>query len=163
MDHFDQLIKEKAEKKVFKFKPLFWLLFAKSAGFSAFSTIQIISGVVVITGVVGGSTYFGIKNYQKNHTETNPKNIIDTSYQHSSKPDPNTMIIDSFQVENKSNNKETIPLKNAQKDSEPIQIKQSTLPKKEVKDSIPLKKISNDPYFGRRILTIDPDTILTND
>lgn len=163
MDHFDQLIKEKAEKKVFKYKPLFWLLFAKSAGFSAFSMLQIISGVIVITGVVGGSTYFGIKNYQKKHPERNPKNRIDTSYQHPSKSDPNTLIIDSFQVDNDSNNKNAIPINNTPKDSESIQIKQSTLPNKEVKDTIPTKKISNDPYLGRRILTIDPDTILTND
>lgn len=163
MDHFDQLIKEKAEKKVFKYKPLFWLLFAKSAGFSAFSMLQIISGVIVITGVVGGSSYFGIKNYQKKHPERNPKNRIDTSYQHPSKPDPNTLIIDSFPVENNSKNIEEVSVKNVPQKSEPIQIKQSTLPYKEVKDTIPSKKISNDPYLGRRILTIDPDTILTND
>ena len=58
MDQFDELIKEKAEKKVFKYKPLFWILFAKSAGISAFSAVQIISTVVIIGGLAG---YFILK------------------------------------------------------------------------------------------------------
>ena len=57
MDQFDKLVKEKAEKREFKYKPIFWLLFAKQAGFMAFSAIQIISGVLIVGGIISGSVF----------------------------------------------------------------------------------------------------------
>ena len=164
MDQFDQLIKEKAEKKEFKYKRLFWLMFAKSAGITAYSAIQIITGVVVITGVVGGATYFGVKNFQKNHPDKTPKNVIDTT-SNITNPGPtnNTLQIDSLKVETNSITIEPEKPKVSTKKPDPVQ-KEQTLPVvKVIKDTIPPKKVYRDPYVGRRILTIDPDTILTNE
>jgi len=164
MDQFDQLIKEKAEKKEFKYKPLFWLMFVKSAGITAYSAIQIITGVVVITGVVGGATYFGVKNFQKNHPDKTPKNVIDTT-SNITNPGPtnNTLQIDSLKVETNSITIEPEKPKVSTKKPDPVQ-KEQTLPVvKVIKDTIPPKKVYRDPYVGRRILTIDPDTILTNE
>ena len=164
MDQFDQLIKEKAEKKEFKYKPLFWLKFAKSAGITTYSAIQVITGIVVITGVIGGTTYFGVKNYQKNHPIKNPKNIIDTTtFETQNEPAPNTITIDTFKVDNNTNIVEPNKPKTSQKGINSLQTNQSSSPTKVIKDSVPTKKTNRDPYVGRRILTIDPDTILTND
>lgn len=164
MDQFDQLIKEKAEKKEFKYKRLFWLMFAKSAGITAYSAIQIITGVVVITGVVGGATYFGVKNFQKNHSDQTPNNIIDSTTQIIPvKPIMDTIQVDTFKVENTPSITETNKPKGTLKNSNPVETKQSTIPSKVVKDTIPTKNVYKDPYVGRRILTINPDTILTND
>lgn len=164
MDQFDQLIKEKAEKKEFKYKPLFWLMFAKSAGITAYSAIQVITGIVVITGVIGGTTYFGVKNYQKNHTDQTPKNILDSTEQIIPvEPIMDTIQVDTFKTENTSSITETNKPKGTSKNSTPLKTEQSTIPSKVVKDTITPKKIYKDPYVGRRILTIDPDTILTND
>lgn len=164
MDQFDQLIKEKAEKKEFKYKPLFWLMFAKSAGITAYSAIQVITGIVVITGVIGGTTYFGVKNYQKNHPDKTPKNVMDTtSNLKPSEPMNSTIQIDTFKVENNTNTVETEKPKNKTKKPDPVQSEQTNPPVKVIKDTIPTKKVYRDPYVGRRILTIDPDTILTND
>ncbi|HPE40195.1 MAG TPA: hypothetical protein PLI77_03805 [Bacteroidales bacterium] len=163
MDQFDQLIKEKAEKKVFKYKPLFWFLFAKSAGISAFSAIQIVSGVVIITGVVGGTTYFGIKSLQK---EQNPKPetiLIDTVI---SQPKP-TVTPDTIQltpeglIPSQPNNK-VVHVTPSKTQTQKIIEQPKPDPKPNI-DSINKLKRERDPFYGRRILTIDPDTILTND
>ncbi len=164
MDQFDQLIKEKAEKKEFKYKRLFWLMFAKSAGITAYSAIQIITGVVVISGVIGGATYFGVKNYQKTHPDKTQNSIIDTTK--SLKPiesASDTLQIDTLKAENILNVVEPKNPKTTTKKSEPVQVEHGTPPAKVIKDTIPPKKVHRDPYVGRRILTIDPDTILTND
>ena len=164
MDQFDQLIKEKAEKKEFKYKPLFWLLFAKSAGISAFSAIQIIAGVVVVSGVIGGATYFGIKNHANKEIKSNPRAIIDSTHQINSIE----MVSDTIQVDtvNHSFNQDLKKPKKTKvsvpKTDSIIKV-QEIVPQKGIQDSTPPKKIYRDPYVGRRILTIDTDTILTND
>lgn len=163
MDQFDQLIKEKAEKKVFKYRPLFWFLFAKSAGISAFSAIQIVSGIVIITGVVGGTTYFGIKSLKKEQKPKPETTLIDTV---SSQPKP-TIIPDTIQltpeelIPSQPINKVT-PVTPSKTKTQNIIEKPTPDPQPNI-DSINKLKRERDPFYGRRILTIDPDTILTND
>lgn len=62
---FDELVKNKAEKKKFRYSPLFWLLFAKKAGVAAFSVAQIVTASVVAVSLLAGGTFAVVKAVQK--------------------------------------------------------------------------------------------------
>ncbi len=160
MDQFDKLIKEKAEKREFKYKPIFWLLFAKQAGFMAFSAIQIISGVLIVGGIISGSVFLTQILLKKNSapkiveqptypiitTDTTIQTIPDVVYQKDTIIPENSSTVPSKKL-NQNTNAQTSPYKTMTKP-----------------DTATIQKVNPvNPYAGRRILTIDPDTILTND
>ena len=160
MDQFDKLIKEKAEKREFKYKPIFWLLFAKQAGFMAFSAIQIISGVLIVGGIISGSIFLTQILVKKNSapkiveqptypiitTDTTIQTIPDVVYQKDTIIPENSSTVPSKKL-NQNTNAQTSPYKTMTKP-----------------DTATIQKVNPvNPYAGRRILTIDPDTILTND
>lgn len=160
MDQFDKLIKEKAEKREFKYKPIFWLLFAKQAGFMAFSAIQIISGVLIVGGIISGSVFLTQILLKKNSapkiveqptypiitTDTTIQTIPDVVYQKDTIIPENSSTVPSKKL-NQNTNAQTSPHKTMTKP-----------------DTATIQKVNPvNPYAGRRILTIDPDTILTND
>lgn len=161
MDQFDKLVKEKAEKREFKYKPLFWLLFAKQAGFMAYSAIQIISGVLIVGSVISGSVFLTYKLVTKNST---PK-MVEKPYNQVNTPDTTLQLSPEIVNQQDTLNPEnSLPIppkdltqkaKTAQQQPDKTSIQ---------KDTVKIKKtIPTDPYVGRRILTIDTDTILTND
>lgn len=160
MDQFDKLVKEKAEKREFKYKPLFWLLFAKQAGFMAFSAIQIASGILIVSGIISGSVLLTYKLTTKNSTPkiveqpTNQVIRVDSTLQitpemvnQSDTIIPINPTIDPPKELNRKTKAQTVP------NNTPIK-----------KDTITIQQPNpSNPYIGRRILTIDTDTILTND
>lgn len=161
MDQFDKLVKEKAEKREFKYKPLFWLLFAKQAGFMAYSAIQIVSGVLIVGSVISGSVFLTYKLVTKNST---PK-IVEKPYHQDITPDTTLQlspeIVNQQDTLSPENSVSTPPKELTQKAKTTQHQPDKPLIKK---DTVKIKKtIPTDPYVGRRILTIDPDTILTND
>ncbi len=161
MDQFDKLVKEKAEKREFKYKPLFWLLFAKQAGFMAYSAIQIVSGVLIVGSVISGSVFLTYKLVTKNNTPQIVEkpyiqvNTTDTTLQLS----PETVTQQDTLIP--VNSVPTPPKELTQKAKNTQQQPDKTPIKK---DTVKIQKtIPTDPYVGRRILKIDTDTILTND
>lgn len=160
MDQFDKLIKEKAEKREFKYKPIFWLLFAKQAGFMAFSAIQIVSGILIVSGIITGSVLLTQVLVKKNN-----------SSQLSRQREIQTIPADTSLQTTPTIEYKTDTLIPEQTTPVPTKISQQK-PKEEAlhtqtqikKDSVIIQKGKPiNPYAGRRILTIDPDTILTND
>lgn len=161
MDQFDKLVKEKAEKREFKYKPLFWLLFAKQAGFMAYSAIQIVSGVLIVGSVISGSVFLTYKLVTKNSTP----NMVEKPYNQVNTPDTTLQlspeIVNQQDTLNPENSLPIPPKELTQKAKTAQQQPDKPLIKK---DTVKIKKaIPPDPYVGRRILTIDTDTILTND
>lgn len=160
MDQFDKLVKEKAEKREFKYKPLFWLLFAKQAGFMAFSAIQIASGILIVTGIISGSVFLTYKLTTKNST---PK-IVEQPTNQIINADSTLQIIP--EMANQSDtiipiNPSIVPPKELNKKTKAQTIPNNTPIKK---DTITTQQANpSNPYIGRRILTIDTDTILSND
>jgi hypothetical protein len=162
MDQFDELIKEKAEKKVFKYKPLFWILFAKSAGISAFSAVQIISTVLIVGGLAGGGTYLGIHSYHKSKNKKATRQVEQIQPQQ----DP-IIASDTLRIESVSSQPEiekpvdkhhaTTPKSSPQVVSEPTNPVITTK-----RDTVSKKQTNRNPYDGMRILTINPDTIKSN-
>ena len=164
MEQFDKLIKEKAEKREFKYKPLFWLLFAKHAGFMAFSAIHIVVGVAFVGGLAGGGVYVAHKlthkNFQQPIQQVNTQiTIKDTSSNISSKiiGDQDTI---AFPIETSTPEKAKAQRQKIVKQT--VNQNNKTNPKKVDSVSNPIVKPHN-PYEGMRILTIDPDTILSNE
>lgn len=165
MDQFDKLIKEKAEKREFKYKPWFWILFAKQAGFMAFSAIQIATGVILISGLVGGGAYVTYKLSHKNKIEDPVEqvntqiNLVDTSSYISTEMmdqiDTIALPIEtSISMDQNPQNK--TPIKQSlNQENKQISHKNDTVLKPKVKP--------HNLYEGRRPLTINPDTILSND
>lgn len=165
MDQFDKLVKEKAEKREFKYKPLFWLLFAKQAGFVAFSAVQIASGVLIVGGIISGSVFLTYKLVTKN---SSPKSI-EQPYNQVKSADTTLQITPDLM-----NQKDTIipdnsvvisPQDHPQQTTSIQQTQVTTSNSSPIKkDTVTIQKVkTSNPYAGRRILTIDPDTILTND
>jgi hypothetical protein len=161
MDQFDKLVKEKAEQREFKYKPLFWLLFAKQAGFMAFSAIQIVSGVLIVGGIISGSVLLTYKLVTKNET---PKIVEKPLLQHAIS-DTTLQLSPEIVTQQDTlipENSGTIPPKELTQKPKTAQQQTEKNPIK--KDTVKIQKvIPNNPYLGRRILTIDTDTILTND
>ena len=167
MEEFDQLIKEKAEKKEFKFKFLYWFLFAKKAGFAVFSTMQWIAIVAISSSIVGGASYGTYKLVQHVRAKSN---VTAPAQVNPSELEPLGLLLDTAQVESGSDSViiEGSPVLREEKAScPPINKKPKKKEKKdqtEVKDSVIAPEIPVQKTYERiRILTIDPDTILTND
>lgn len=160
MDQFDKLVKEKAEKREFKYKPLFWLLFAKQAGFMAFSAIQIASGILIVSGIISGSVLLTYKLTTKNST---PK-IVEQPTNQVIRVDSTLQI--TPEMVNQSDtiipiNSTIVPPKELNRKTKAQTVPNNTPIKK---DTITIQQPNpSNPYIGRRILTIDTDTILTND
>jgi hypothetical protein len=164
MDHFDELIKEKAEKKVFKYKPFFWLLFAKSAGITAYSAVQIIAGIVVITSIVGGATYLGVKGLSESKVNIpTPKNTETIVFKQDTIIPNEPKVIDTIEFVEKTA-PEISKINHQKPKVEKPQISELEKTKTNpVQDTVLKKKTNKNPYEGWRIMTINPDTILTND
>ncbi|PKP21212.1 MAG: hypothetical protein CVU04_02220 [Bacteroidetes bacterium HGW-Bacteroidetes-20] len=160
MDQFDKLIKEKAEKREFKYKPIFWLLFAKQAGFMAFSAIQIVSGILIVGGIITGSVLLTQVLVKKNNSSqlSRQREIqtipTDTSLQTTPTIEYKTDTLIPEQTI-------SVPIKKTHQKAKEETLHTKTQIKKD--SEIIQKEKPINPYAGRRILTIDPDTILTND
>ncbi len=162
MDQFDELIKEKAEKKVFKYKPLFWILFAKSAGISAFSAVQIISTVLIVGGLAGGGTYLGIHSYNKSKNKKASKQIENIQLQQDPVIATDTLQIDTI-ISQPEIEKPVAKHHNTAPKSATTVISEPTKPVVSPKrDTVPKKQTPRNPYEGMRIMTINPDTIKSN-
>jgi len=162
MDQFDELIKEKAEKKVFKYKPLFWILFAKSAGISAFSAVQIISAVVIIGGLAGGGTYLGIHSYNKSKIKKTTRQIEQIQPKQETNISTDTLQLDTI-IPQPEHEKPAVKPQNTKPKTTPIVVSEPTKPVVTPKrDTIPKKQTPRNPYEGMRIMTINPDTIKSN-
>lgn len=167
MEEFDQLIKEKAEKKEFKFKFLYWFLFAKKAGFAVFSTMQWIAIVAISGSIVGGASYGTYKLVQHVRTKSN---VTAPAQVNPSELEPLGLLLDTAQVESGSDSVivEGSPVLREEKASCPPINKKPKNKEKEiqtkVQDSVIAPKTPvKTRYEEIRFLAIDPDTILTND
>ena len=167
MEEFDQLVKEKVEKKEFKFKFLYWLLFAKKAGFAVFSTMQWVAVVAISGSIIGGASYGTYKLVQHVRAKSN---VTAPAQVNPSELEPLGLLSDTTQIESESDSIiiEGGPVLQEEKASCPPIIKNPKKKEKkdqtEVKDSVIAPKTPvKTRYEEIRFLAIDPDTILNND
>lgn len=168
-DKFDELVKEKGEKREFKYRFFFWLLFAKKAGIAAFSVTQIIASIAVVVGLVGGGTYFIVKSAKKNsHSPIEQGETI--IMQSDSSAVDQIIFSDSLLVDTmapKKIEKQEVDHSSKVKNSPT----QSTLPKSSESKAPSQRRTSPKDSVAKKIvkptqwkyLEIDPDTIATND
>ena len=152
MENFDKIIKEKAEKKEFKYKPIFWLFFAKQAGFAAFSVTQIISAIVIFVGIAGGTIYYTLSSKQpKSSTPQMEENM----------PVP---VLENEELTLLPSIPETIPSPQLSKPIQKATITDTlpSSPKNIIKQDTNTQKAENKNYRWT-ISRINPDTIPTND
>lgn len=152
---FDELVKNKAEKKKFRYCPLFWLLFAKKAGIAAFSVAQIVAASVVTVSILAGGTYAVVKSIQKQKmVPTAPITIVEIEEDSVFQP------VDTVDEVNVVTKPTPIPSK------VPPQTSPATTPKLAQKPNstpdTPKVVRKGIPRYNIRILEIDPDTITSN-
>lgn len=160
---FDELVKNKAEKKKFRYCPLFWLLFAKKAGVAAFSVAQIVAASVVTVSLLAGGTYAIVRNIQKQKTiPTVPVTIVEIEEDSISQPIDTVEIPVEDTIADLKIVTEPVP--------NPPQVKHQTPPVTTTQPAQNLNSAPDTPKVVRkgvpkyniRILEIDPDTITSN-
>lgn len=162
---FDELVKEKAEKKKFRYSPLFWFLFAKKAGVALFSVTQIVSISAVAIALLGGGTYAVVKSVRSHKKTTSPPTevIVDSISHQEEIPvvaSEDTMIMEIVAPEPEIQPQiEPTPVPAAK--PEPVTTPAGN-PKQTSKVDTPKAVRKGVPKYNIRILEIDPDTIPTN-
>lgn len=173
---FDELIKEKTEKKRFKYRPFFWFLFAKKAGIAALSIAQMTCVILVGVTLLSGGTFALVKSIAKNNNKphSSHQKIIDTTatpiltLDTLLSPTQDSTLADTISLpkETSSPHKQQTSINDNLTNTKPQpHIEDTTtsrrLPKKETTDSIKVIKKGVRKY-NIRILEIDPDTIPSN-
>lgn len=152
---FDELVKNKAEKKKFRYCPLFWLLFAKKAGIAAFSVAQIVAASVVTVSILAGGTYAVVKSIQKQKmVPTAPITVVEIEEDSVFQP------VDTVDEVNVVTKPTPIPSKVTPKTSPATTPKLAQKPNSTPDTPKVVRK--GIPRYNIRILEIDPDTITSN-
>lgn len=164
---FDELVKEKAEKKKFRYSPLFWFLFAKKAGVALFSVTQIVGISVVAVALLGGGTYAVVKSVRSHKTPTSPQTeiVVDTISHQEEIPvvvPEDTVITEIAAPEPETQQQpQPTPVPVAKPEPEPVATPAGK-PKQTTEVDTPKTVRKGVPKYNIRILEINPDTIPTN-
>lgn len=160
---FDELVKNKAEKKKFRYCPLFWLLFAKKAGIAAFSVAQIVAASVVTVSILAGGTYAVVKSIQKQKmVPTAPITVVEIEEDSVFQPVDTVKIpmVDTVDEVNVVTKPTPIPSKVNPEISPAPTPKLAQKPNSTPDTPKVVRK--GIPRYNIRILEIDPDTITSN-
>ncbi len=162
MNEFDQLLKEKAEEKKFKYSPLLWLFFAKKAGFATALYLKIAAIALSSIAVVSTGVYFGVQHFK---TEPPVANPVTSLPEEEIVMQEDTVLIDTnaYNIDIKE---DTITINPPQKTKPKVE--DPITPPKEVtpipkKDTVVAPKVvKKKPRYTIRPSEINPDTITSN-